>query len=121
MRELVLKNIISDDHRRKDIVLSESCKQKDYLQKLDKRFIYTVKDIVPITKDFNLEAYLNHKKDEGQLQPKQTYIVKEHDSKTSKVKFIYRVCGDVYTASDNKLYLIGLTQYLKLELTCIPE
>jgi len=115
MRELVLKNLRSNDKRRKEIFLSESCERKGCLQKLEKRSVYFVKDVMQITDNFDLELYLDQKRNEGMLHPKQTEVIKTHNSKEAKDKFTYKVWGDLYAVLDNKVYLVGLTQYLKLE------
>ena len=121
MRELLLKNRISSDRKRKDILLLESYERGGCLQRLEKRLTYAVKDIVRINDDFDLEAYLDQKRKEGQLEPRHTHIIKSRNSKASKDEFTYKVSGDIYTVSGDKLYLINLNQCLKLELSRIAK
>ena len=115
MRELVLKNLISPNKKRRAIFLSESYEKEGCLQKLEKRSVCVIKDIVQITDNFDIEAYLDRKKKDGKFNPQQTYIVKTHDSKKLRDKFIYKIQKDLYTVLDNKLYVARIVQNLKVE------
>lgn len=117
MKELLLRNLISDDRRKKEILLSESCERKGCLQRLEKKSVYIVRDIMRMSDNFDLKSYLDQKKNEGLLSPKQTYIIKSYDTKKSQDKFTYKVWGDLYAILDDKVYLVRLMQYLKLEFT----
>lgn len=115
MRELVLKNLMSQDYKKKEVFLSESYEKEGYLQRLEKQSVYIVEDIKKITGDFDLASYLDQKKHQGLLQPKHTYIVKIHDSKKGEDKFTYKICGDLYAIVDDKVYIIRLRQSLVLD------
>lgn len=115
MRELVLKNLMSQDHKKKEVFLAESYEKEGYLQRLEKQSVYIVEDFKKITENFDLAAYLDQKKHQGLLQPKHTYIVKMHDSKRGEDKFIYKTCGDLYAIVDDKVYVIRLKQSLVLD------
>ena len=115
MREMVLKNLVSDDKKRREIFISESLNEQGAIQKLEKRTIYIIKEVLKVTPDFNLQLILNQRQNEGKMQPKQTYFTRISNSNKSEEKFIYKVYGDSYAMIDDKLFIIRLVQYLKIE------
>ncbi len=116
MREMVLKNLISDDKRRREIFVSERTERQNFIQALEKKSVYVVKEVLDVTQNFDLELFLLQKKSEGCFKPAKTFIIKIHDTHEGKDKFIYKVIGDQYLVLNDKIFLLGVVQYLKLEV-----
>lgn len=115
MREILLKNLITDDKRRHEIFVSERSEGKDIVQELEKKSVYVIKQVLEITPDFDGGLFLSQKRREGLFKPAKTFIIKIHDTKEMKDKFIYKVLGDQYVVLEDKIFLLGVTQYLKIE------
>jgi len=65
MREMVLKNLISDDKRRRELFVSEHSEGKDIVQEIEKKSVYVIKEILEVTQNFDKELFLHQKKTEG--------------------------------------------------------
>jgi hypothetical protein len=118
MREMVLKNLISEDKRRREIFLSERTERKNVVQALEKKTVCEIKEILEITQDFDLELFLQQKKAEGCSKPTQTFIIRIYDTKEEKDKFIYKVIGDQYLVVEDKIFLLHVVKYFKIEILC---
>lgn len=117
MREMLLKNLISEDKRRREIFVSEHTQRENLIQDLEKKSVYVIKEVLDVTQDCDLELFLHQKKTEGLFKPAKTFIIKIRDTKQERVKFIYKVLGDQYVVLEDKIYLLGVVQYFKIELT----
>ena len=115
MRELVLKNLISLDKKRKEIFVFESLEQQGFTQSLEKRVIYSVKEILPVPKNFDLQVFLDQRRGEGKLQPKQTFLTRICNKDKTNEKFIFKLHCDSYAVVNDKIFFVKFIQYLKIE------
>jgi hypothetical protein len=106
MRDLVFKNLTSDDKRRKIIASSEVLDKKGVRSIIHRHFICLVKEVgtKPIEKP---SPYL--------------YVLKEQNHKEQKQGFFCKIKGSVYTITNGKLYLILFMHTLKIKLISISE
>ncbi len=116
MREMVMKNLISEDKLRRELFVSERTEGKNLVQDLEKKSTYVIKEILDVTQDCDLQLFLQQKKTQGLFKPAKTFIVRIQDSKEGKVKFVYKVLGDQYIVVKDRIFLLGVTQYLKIEM-----
>ncbi|MCM8796863.1 MAG: hypothetical protein NC923_03170 [Candidatus Omnitrophica bacterium] len=107
MRDLVFKNLVSRD-RRKRIIASSEITDKGKVRNIIRRhFIYMVKE-VKNENDFSpISPYL--------------YILKERQTREHKEKFFCRFKGSIYAVSGKKNYLILFMHSLKIELFKLSE
>ena len=112
MRELLVKNFLSKDKKRKELFLSEHYEKEGIIQEIEKRTVYRVRAVLEFTDIFDLELYLNRKNSEGENSC-QRFIVRSHNNKTGAHKFIYKTIGNQYVVADNKVIVLYVTQFLK--------
>jgi hypothetical protein len=105
MLELQYKNLTSVEKGRKIISICEEAQKNGYLSRTYKKFIYMVKDTE------NLRNSL--------MQPR-FYILKIHDSKNHKERFIFKVKGSFYVVSNKQVRVVYFCHSFKVDLTQIP-
>jgi hypothetical protein len=106
MRDLLFKNLTSEDKRRK-IIASSEIVDKDGVRNIIRRhFICLVKEI----NDNKIE------------RPKPyLYVLKEHNNRDKKERFFCKIKGSVCAVSKGKLFLIVFMHSLSIVLTAIPQ
>jgi hypothetical protein len=106
MRNLLFKNLTSDDKRRKIIASSEIVDKQGVHSVIHRHFVCYVKEVINNT-------------------PKQpapyVYVLKEHDNQKHKSKFFCKVKGSIYAAHSNRLFLIVFMHTLKINLAAIRQ
>lgn len=106
MRDLLYKNLTSQDKRRKVIACSEISDKQGVRSIIRRHFIYMVKEINNASPQ-KPDSYL--------------YVLKARDTKNQTEKFLCRIKGSVFAAHNGKLFLIIFQHSLKITLTSIPE
>jgi hypothetical protein len=102
MRELLLKNLTSLNKKRKILSLSEVSRNNGILTKVNRRFIYLVKEMSQI----------------GNAQEKpEFFIFKNHNSKLRQERFNLRIKGNFYVACNERIYLVSYCHSLKIRVS----
>jgi len=106
MRDLLFKNRLSGDGKRKVISSSEISDKEGVHSVIRRHFICMVKEVTEenFTKP---QPYL--------------YARKEQDTKQKRQKFFCKVKGSVCALHNEKLFLVTFMHSLKIELTAIPQ
>lgn len=113
MREILFKEIVSDNLRKKNTVVVEVFEKKGVLAKTERRFFYFVKDLTRIEDDTELREWIgshNIIKKEGQ---KHFYIMREHNEKVGIDRVICKITGTCYAIFNNIVYTIGFLHSFK--------
>lgn len=106
MRNLVFKNLTSQVKKRKIISSSEIVDRQGMRSVIRRHFIGIVKEI----------------KDERIPQlPPYVYILKEHNNKEQKERFLCRIKGYVYLKVDERKFVIFFIHSLKIVLSAVPQ
>jgi hypothetical protein len=105
MREMVFRNLTSDDRRKRIIATSEVADREGVRSFIRRHFICMVKEV----------------KDTNERPQPSVYVLKEHNSRKQKEKFFCRIKGSVYAQHKGKLYLIIFAHSLNITLTAIPQ
>lgn len=105
MLELQYKNLTSVEKGKKIISICEESQKNGFLTRTYKKFIYLVKDTE------NLRASL--------VQPR-FYILKIHDSKNRKERFIFKVKGSFYVVSNKQIRVVYFCHSFKIDLAELP-
>lgn len=106
MRDLLFKNLTSNDKRRRKIVSSEIVDKQGMRSIIRRHFACVVKEV----KGAHIEKPLPY-----------LYVLKEHNNIEQKEKFFCRIKGSVYAVSNGKLFLILFMHSLKIDLTKTAE
>jgi hypothetical protein len=106
MRDLLFKNLTSEDRKRKILASSEIVDKNGVRSIIHRHFVCVVKEI----KDNKLERPMPY-----------LYVLKEHNNLEQREKFFCRIKGSIYAVSKGRLYLILFMHSLKINLIAIPQ
>lgn len=95
MRDVVLRSMISQDHKRRKLVLKETAEENGVLSNVEKELCYTVKTVLP----HNFSGIFPKPK-------KDLSIRRVHNTKTGEGKFEYKFTGDIFIINKDNLLMI---------------
>jgi hypothetical protein len=106
MRDLLFKNLTSDDKKRKILTSSEIMDKQGVRSIIHRHFICIVKEI----------------KDKQISKPQPyLYVLKERNSREQREKFFCRIKGSIYAVHKGRLFLILFMHSLKIILTPVLQ
>jgi hypothetical protein len=105
MRDLLFRNLISDDKKRRVLASSETVDKDGIRSIIHRHFVCIIKEVAnkEVSKP---EPYL--------------YVLKEHNNKEHKEKFFCRMKGSIYAVHKGQLFLMMFMHSLKISLTPAP-
>jgi len=106
MRDLLFKNLTSNDKKRKILASSEIIDKQGVRSIIRRHFVCLVKEI----KDNQIEKPLPY-----------LYVLNERNNREQKEKFFCRIKGSLYAISDGRLFLILFMHSLKIILVATPQ
>jgi len=106
MRDLLFKNLTSNDRKKRIIASSEVVDKQGVRSIIHRHFICMVKEV---------------KAEQVKKPLPYLYVLKEKNTKEHIEKFYCRIKGSVLAVSNNKLYLIIFTHSLKIHLAAIAQ
>ncbi len=106
MRDLIFKNITSDDKKRKILVSSEVIDNQGIRSIIHRHFVCVIKEVQDkqISKP---SPYL--------------YLLKEHNNREQKEKFFCRIKGSIFAIHKGRVFLILFMHSLKISLMPVPK
>ena len=107
MRDLLFKNLTSQDRRRRIISSTEILDKQGVHSIIHRHFVYTIKEI---TKGNKIK----------QGTPV-VHVLKEHNTRQQKERFFCKVKGGIFAVKNNRLFLIQFIHSLKINLTPAQE
>lgn len=102
MRDLLFRNLTSDDKKRRVIASSEVAEREGIRSTIHRHFVCIVKEVKDASTVEKPAPYL--------------YVLKESNSKLRLQRFFCRVKSSVFTISKGKIYLILYMHSLKISL-----
>jgi hypothetical protein len=114
MRELLFKNIISGDKKRKDLYVSETVDKNGVTTKTERHSTY----ILGACNEFKtLEELAEWKKTIGlNTNKRHIFIIKKRDTKLNKDIFICNVVGRFYAVSGCDIYSVAFKHSFEIDL-----
>jgi hypothetical protein len=106
MRDLVFKNLTSQDKRRKIIASAEISDKEGVRSIIRRHFICLVREV----KVNELQKPLSH-----------LYVLKQRNTKEQEEKFFCRIKGCVFAVNKGRLLRILFMHTLKIHLLAIPQ
>jgi len=106
MRDILFKNRISADNKRKIIVTSEIDDAQGVHSVIHRHFVYILKEV----KD----------KNEAERPLPSVHILKERNTKEHREKFSCKLKGSMYVLNKGKLFLVIFMHSLSISLSAIP-
>ena len=102
MRDILIKNLTSDDKRRKIIATYEVSEKEGMYSIIRRHFVCVVKEVTDVKTICKPAPYL--------------YVRKEHDSKERKHQFFCKLKGNLFASVAGNIYLIQYAHSLKISL-----
>ena len=116
MRDLLFKNLTSDDKKRKILTSSEIMDKQGVRSIIRRHFICIAREINPAL------ARKGGVKDKNTQRPlPYLYVLKERNTIEQREKFFCRIKGSIYAVSNGRLFLIAFMHSLKIKLVAIPQ
>lgn len=113
MRELLFKNLTSEDHKKRDLFVQESVEKDGILAMTTRRCLYFVKEIIHIDNPMDLKKIAEAKaKTDG--NKRHFHVLKEHDSNLGIDKLMCKVAGTFYAIVNDYLYCIVFIHIFKV-------
>lgn len=106
MRDLVFKNLTSDDRKRKVISTSEITENQGMRSIVHRHFLYVVKEV----RVECLQKPVTH-----------LYILKERNTSEKKERFFCKIKGSIYVVSNGRLFSIIFIHSLKINLNIATQ
>lgn len=106
MRDLLFKNLTSNDKKRKIISSSEILDRQGVHSVIHRHFVCTIKEI---------------QNDKIKRPLPYLYVLKEHNSKEQKERFFCKIKGSLFAISNGRLFLILFMHTLRITLLAIPQ
>lgn len=106
MRDLLFKNLTSEDKKRKMISSSEIVDKAGVRTIVRRHFIYFAKEI----EDNNVTKHSPY-----------LFVLKERNTKEKKEKFYCRMKGSVYAVCQGHLFLVQFMHSLKINIVAISK
>lgn len=112
MRELLFKNLSSQDAHRRILCMSETITQDGLEVTTQRRSAYQLKDRIPI-KDLQSSEELGKYKEAKQKEMRHFYVIRRRDEKTGE-KLFCKARGCLYVVAGDHLYLVEFTNTLAI-------
>lgn len=106
MRDMLFKNLTSDDKRRKIISSSEIVDKKGVRSITRRHFVCMIKEM---------------KKGQLEQKPPSIYVLKKQNTKDQTGKFFCKIKGSMNIVINERLYRIIFMHTLKITLELIPQ
>jgi hypothetical protein len=106
MRDLLFKNLTSQDRKKRIIASSEIVDKQGVHSVIRRHFIYMLKEI---KNEHHIEKPLPY-----------LYVLKEHNTIEHKEKFFCKIKGSFCAINKGKLFLVVFMHSLKIDLVTSP-
>ncbi len=115
MREIVFRNLISEDKRHADISVTEVFENKDVVTTAEKNCIYVIKKQGSLGPALNYEIpHLTEDFSKNNCPKRQFFITRFQDEKKHNEYLILKVLGDFYVVFANQLFLVSFKYTIKV-------
>jgi hypothetical protein len=115
MRELVLKNITSEDHRKRDCIIKERLYKNGIATRTERRCFYYVKDVIEIKSLKDFKKLTKLKINPANQKKRNFHIMRIKDAETGHERLICKACGTIYAIMSHKMYCIGFMHSFKID------
>lgn len=113
MRELVFKNLISKDKKRRDLYISEVDERNGVKTVTKRHSVYIIRESRKITDQNELIKWQKEKS--VNCKKRHVFIFKKKDTKSKKDSFICDVVGKFYAVVKDELYSIAFKHSFELD------
>lgn len=116
MREILIKQSTSENHKRKNLSIVELIEQDGLVAKAEKKFVYYVAEQKPMQNPEKMQAWVHEHANGYQRKDRHVSIRKVFDKKSGIGKMIYRVIGSFYVVQNLHIYAVVFMHTIKFDL-----
>ena len=120
MREVVFKNMLSPNSRKKDISLSEVFERNGIMAKTERRCFYYIKEVNQIENEGDLKNWIVSQDSITSVSRRHFHIMKEHRDSIGQDKLICKIAGTFYAVINKNVYTIGFLHSFKVHFMKSP-
>lgn len=107
MRDMVFKNLTSQDKRKRVLWASETINEDGILTKIHKYLIYIIKEV--------------KKEDAHKTDKPEIFVLKLRNTREKIERFQVKMKGGIYCVSKEKCFFVSFCHTLKIDLSKAPE
>ena len=113
MREVLVRNLTSDDRLKRDCLIKEHMHQGEYTTHVIRRCTYRVESqtVLPATLDA-----IQWAKTLDPRQARQVFVTKVLDPETGQERVVYKVLGHFYVVMDRNVFCVGYRHILSMDI-----
>jgi hypothetical protein len=116
MREVLFKNLISSDSKKKDIFLREVFEKDGVIARTERRYFYLIKDIVHVEDNNEVQHWVDEQGKSSSAKKRHFHILKEHNDELGEERLICKVAGTFYAVVGKEVYTIAFLHSFKVVL-----
>jgi hypothetical protein len=102
MRDLLFRNLTSQEKKRRRLSLSESVNQDGMSARSQRHIVYSIQEVQDTNKI---------------LEKPVLSVIKLHDSRVKVDRLFCKMKGKIFALHEGKIYLVSFVHTLKIELT----
>ncbi len=114
MREVIYKNLISANERKKNIFLTEVFEKDGVKAKTERRCLYLVKEIRHMEDSSKVQEWLTEQNSAGGLNRRSFHIFRQHSDVLGEDRFICKVNGIFCVVVGMNIYTIAFLHSFKV-------
>ncbi len=114
MREVVFKNLTSNEARKKDILLKEVFERDGVVARTERRSFYFIKNVNHLGSEEELQQWVAMHGSSKEPSKRHFHIMKEHNDMLGMDKFICKILGTFYAVIDRDIYTIAFLHSFKI-------
>jgi hypothetical protein len=117
MREIEIQTTTTDNHKRKNLLITETIDQQGFSAKAEKKYSYYVSERPSkILDPLKLKEWMDGQVRLQQKRPRHVSIRKIFDGKTGAGQMIYRVIGSFYVVQNLHLFAVVFMHSIKFDM-----
>jgi len=121
MREILVRNLTSNDWLKRDCIVTELLQQGDFATRVIRRCTYRVESEVPLV---STSDSIQWAKNLDPVAPRQVYVTKDLDPDTGGERVVYKVLGHFYVVWGRSVFCVGYRHILSMDVDspdALPE
>lgn len=117
MREIAIQTKMANNHKRKNLLITETIDQEGFSAKAEKKYAYYVSEQPSkITDPAKLKDWMDAQVQIQQKRPRHVSIQKIFDGKTGAGQMVYRVIGSFYVIQNLHLFAVVFMHSIKFDM-----
>lgn len=114
MREILFKDVMPNNLRKKDTVLREVFEKDGVTAKTERRCFYFIKDILHVDDSSELQKWLDSRNTPSEANKRHFHIIKEHSDTHGQDRVVCKITGVFYAVFNNTVYSIAYLHSFKV-------